>query len=95
MQVSFGERKIATARSLKFLGPTVETILTWKHQISELTTRLNKACCAIRSIKPCVLLDVLRREVHTFLMPIHVYLMELCFGGTLQIVKKYLKFRKE
>jgi len=43
MQVSFGDRKIATAQSLKFLGLTIDTTLTWKH-ISELTTTLNKAC---------------------------------------------------
>jgi len=42
MQVSFGNRKIATAQSLKFLGLTIDTILTWKHHIGELTSRLNK-----------------------------------------------------
>jgi len=58
--VSFGDRKIATAQSLKFLGLTIDTTLTWKHLISELTTRLNKVCYAIRSIKPFMSLDVLR-----------------------------------
>ena len=60
MQVSFGDRKIATAQSLKFLGLTTDTTLTWKHHISELTTTLNKACHAIRSIKPFMSIDVLR-----------------------------------
>jgi hypothetical protein len=59
MQVSFGNRKIATAQSLKFLGLTIDTTLTWKHHIDELTSRLNKACYAIRSIKPFMSLDVL------------------------------------
>ena len=59
MQVSFGNRKIATAQSSKFLGLTVDTTLTWKHRISELTSRLNKACYAIRLIKPFMSLDVL------------------------------------
>jgi hypothetical protein len=59
MQVSFDDRKIATARSLKFLGLTTDTSLTWKHHISELTSRMNKACYAIRSIKPFMSLDVL------------------------------------
>jgi len=44
MQVSFCDRKIATAQSLKFLGLTIDTTLTWKHHISELTTTLYKAC---------------------------------------------------
>jgi len=59
MQVSFGNRKIATAQSLKFLGLTIDTTLIWKHQIGELTSRLNKACYAIRLIKPFMSLDVL------------------------------------
>ena len=44
MQVSFGNRKITTVQSLKFLGLTIDTTLTWKHHIGELTSRLNKAC---------------------------------------------------
>jgi len=51
MQVSFGNRKIATVQSLKFLGLTIDNNLTCKHHIGELTSRLNKACYAIRSIK--------------------------------------------
>jgi hypothetical protein len=47
-QVSFGKQKIATGQSLKFWGPTVDTTLTWKHHIGELTSRLNKVCYAIR-----------------------------------------------
>jgi N6-adenosine-specific RNA methylase IME4 len=50
MQVTFGNRKIATAQSLKFWGLTIDTTLTWKHQIGELTSRLNKTCYAIRTI---------------------------------------------
>ena len=60
MQVSFGDRKIATSRSLKFLGLTTDTTVTWKHHISELTTRLNKACYTIRSIRLFMSLDVLK-----------------------------------
>jgi hypothetical protein len=52
LQVTFGNRKIATAQSLKFLGLTINTTLNWKHRIGEMTSRLNKACYAIRSIKP-------------------------------------------
>ena len=35
MQVSFGNKKIATAQSLKFLGLTIDTTLTWKHHIGD------------------------------------------------------------
>ena len=43
---------IATVKSIKFLGLTVNTILNWKNHISDVKTRLNKACYAIRSTKP-------------------------------------------
>jgi len=59
MQASFGNRKIATVQSLKFLGLTIDTTLTRKNHIGELTSRMNKACYAIRLIKP-MSLDVLR-----------------------------------
>jgi hypothetical protein len=59
MQVSFGSRKIATTQSLKFVGLTINTSLIWKYHIGELTSRLNKACYAIRSIKPFMSPDVL------------------------------------
>jgi hypothetical protein len=60
MQVSFGNRKIATTQGLKFFGLIIDTSLTRKYHIGELTCRLNKACYAITSIKPFMSLDVLR-----------------------------------
>ena len=66
MQVSFGDRKLATARSLTFLGLTIDTNLTWMCHVSELTTRLNKACYAIRSIRPFMSLDVLRSTYFSY-----------------------------
>jgi len=66
MQVSFGNRKIATAQSLKFLGLTIDTTLTWKHHFGELTSRLNKPYYAIRLIKPFMSLDVLRSTYFSY-----------------------------
>jgi hypothetical protein len=51
--VSFGNRKFATVQSLKFLGVPIDTTLTWKHHIGELTSRLK-----IRLVMP---LDPLSR----------------------------------
>ena len=66
MQVLFGNRKIATAQSLKFLGLTIDTTLTWQHHIGELTSRLNKAFYAIRSIKLFMSLEVLRSTYFSY-----------------------------
>jgi hypothetical protein len=61
-----GIRKIATTQSLKFLGLTIDASFTWKYHIGELTSRLNKACYAIRLIKPFMSLDVLRSEYFSY-----------------------------
>ena len=37
MQVSFGDRKIDSAQSLKFFGLTIDITVTWKHHINRLT----------------------------------------------------------
>ena len=37
-------KTIATVKSIKFLGLTIDTILNWKLHISDLKPRLNKAC---------------------------------------------------
>jgi len=73
LQVSFGKRKIFTAQNLKFLGLTTDTTLIWKHYIGELTSRLNKACYAIRSIKPFMSLDVLRSTYFSYVHSIIFY----------------------
>jgi hypothetical protein len=66
MQGSFGNRKIATTQSLKFLGLSINASLTWKYHIGELTSRLNKACYAFRLIKPFMSLDVLRSAYFSY-----------------------------
>ena len=58
--------KIAAAQSLTFLGLTIDTSLTWMNHIGELTSRMNKACYAIRSIKPFMSLDVLRSTYFSY-----------------------------
>jgi hypothetical protein len=68
MHVSFDDKRTATAQSLKFLGLTTDTTLTWKHHITETASRLNKACCAIRSIKPFMSIDALR---NTYFSHVH------------------------
>ena len=51
---------------IKFLGQTIDTILNWKHSISDLKPRLNKACYAIRSIKPFMSLAVLKITYYSY-----------------------------
>jgi len=92
MQVSFGNRKIATTQSLKFLGLAIDTSLTWKHHIGELTSRLNKACYAIRSIKLFMSLDVLKSTHFSHVYSIISY--GIIFWGNSSHSEEIFKIRK-
>ena len=46
--------------STKFLGLNIDCTLSWRDQIAALTSKLNKDCYAIRAVKSCMTLDVLR-----------------------------------
>jgi len=46
--------------SNKFLGLIIDNTLSWQDHIDALTSKLNKACYAIRSIKPFMSMDILR-----------------------------------
>jgi len=91
-QVSFGNRKFATAQSLKSVGLTIDTSLTWKHHNSELTSRMNMACYAIRSIKPFMSLDVLRSTYFSYVHSIISY--GIIFWGNLSHSEDIFKIQK-
>ena len=59
-QILYSNTTIATAKRIKFWGLTIDATLNWKHHISELIPRLNKACYTIRTIKPFMSQKVLR-----------------------------------
>ena len=92
MQVSFDNRKIATTQSLKFLGMTINTTLTWKHHVGELTSKLNKACYAIGSIKPFMSLDVLRSTYFSYAHSIISY--GIVFWGNSSFSEVIFKIQK-
>jgi hypothetical protein len=66
-------RLITEKLSLKFLELTIDPCLTWKHHIGELTSRLNKARYAIRSIKQFMSLDVLRSTYFSYVHSVISY----------------------
>jgi len=51
---------ITTINSTRFLELTTDSSLSWKEHIIELTSKLNKPCYAIRTIKPFMSLDVMK-----------------------------------
>jgi hypothetical protein len=92
IQVLFGNRKIATAQSLKFLGLTVDTSLIWKCHIGELTSRMNMPCYAISSIKPFMSLDLMRSTYYLYVHSIISY--GIIFWGNSSHSEKIFKIQK-
>ncbi len=92
MQVLFDNRKIATTQSLKFLELTINTTLTWKHHVGELTSKLKKACYAIRSIKLFMSLDVLRSTYFSYAHSIISY--GIVFWGNSSYSEDIFKIQK-
>jgi hypothetical protein len=52
IQIITSNSIITNINSIKFLGLIIESTLSWKNHITGLTSKLNKACYAIRAIKP-------------------------------------------
>jgi hypothetical protein len=73
------------------LGLTTDTTLTWKH-IGELTSKMNKACYAIRSIKPFMSLDVLRSTYFSYIHSIISY--GIIFWGNSSHSEEIIKIQK-
>jgi len=63
MQIIASSTIIANIKSTRFLGLIIDSTLSWKDHIVELTSKLNKACYAIRAIKPYMSLDRIIRII--------------------------------
>jgi hypothetical protein len=75
-----------------FLVLTIDPTLTWKHHIGELTSRMNKACYVIRSIKPFMFLDVLRSTCFSYAHSIISY--GITFWGNSSYSEDIFKIQK-
>jgi hypothetical protein len=92
MQILYINKTIATVKNIKFFGLTLDTALNWKHHISELIPRLNKACYAIRSIKSFMSPNVLRTAYFSYAHSIMSY--GLIFWGNSTDSNNIFKIQK-
>jgi hypothetical protein len=79
MQIMCNKQVITDIHSTRFLGLTIDNTLSWKEHIVELTSKLNKACYAIKAIKLFVSRDVLKMTfsyVHSIM-----YVIRYCILG--------------
>ena len=64
---------ITHINSTKFLGLILDSTLSWNDQIIALTSKLNKACYAIRAVKSCMSPDVLRTIYFSYVHSVNSY----------------------
>ena len=91
IQITASNSIITNISSTKFLGLILDSTLSWNDQIIALTSKLNKACYAIRAVKSCMSPDVLRTIY--FLMYTQLSHMVLFFGVIHVLVLIFLKLK--
>ena len=92
IQIVVPDSIISNINSTKFLGLTIDSTLSWKEHISDLISKLNKACYAIRAIKPYMFLNVLKT---VYFSSIPLCRIELYSGATCTLVITFLKYKRE
>jgi len=76
--------------STKFLGLTLNMSLSWNDHIAALTLKLNKACYALRSMKPLLSTDILRMIYFSY-----AHIWDHFLGAIHTPTKIFSKSRKE
>ena len=66
----------------KFLGLIIDNSLSWKDHITAITSKLNKACYAIRLLKPFLTMNTLRMIYFSYAHSVFSY--GIIFWGNLQ-----------
>jgi hypothetical protein len=94
MQITSPNSVIININSIKFLGLNIDTTLSWKDHtcITELSSRLNKACYALRAIKPFMSTDVMKSiyyaYVHSILSYGIIFCGNSCFSDNIFRIQK-------
>ena len=83
---------ITNLNSTNFLGLTIDSTLSWKDHMAELTYKLNKACYAIRTIKPFMTFNVLRTVYFSYFHSLLSY--GIIFWGNSHLSPNIFKIQK-
>jgi len=92
MQIISSTIIITNINSTRFLGLTIDSSMSWKDHIFELTSKLNKACYAIRAIKPFMSLDVMKMIYYSYVQSVMFYSIISC--GISHLSGRIFKFQK-
>jgi hypothetical protein len=93
MEILTSHSVITNINSTKFLGLIIDSTLSWKEHITGLKIKLNKACFAIRAVKPFMCMEALKIIYYSY---VHSVMSYGIFGGVILLLATlYLKFKKE
>ena len=83
---------LTNINSTKFLGLTIDNTLSWREHIAALTTKLNKACFAIRAVQPFMTSRVLKMVYFSYFHSIMSY--GIIFWGSSHHSNNIFKIQK-
>ena len=73
LQIRHENKQITTVNTIKFLGLIIDSTLSWKQHIESIIPKLNKACFAIRLVKPYMTLETLRMIYFSYFHSVLMY----------------------
>jgi hypothetical protein len=79
--------------STRFLELIIDSSLSRKDHITELTSKLNKACYTIRAIKPFMSLDAMKMIYYSYVHSVILY--GIIFWGSSHLSGSIFKIQKE
>jgi len=92
IQIMSSNSIISNLNSTTFLGLTIDSTLLWKDHIADLTSKLNKACYAIRTFKPFMTFNVLRTVYFSYFHSVMSY--GIIFWGNSHLSANIFKIQK-
>lgn len=60
LYVRLNHKSVEVSKSVKFLGVTLDSSLTWEEHVSKLVSKMDSLCSVIRRLRDCVSVDCLR-----------------------------------
>jgi len=90
--ISYKDNPINITSCTNFVGLTLDSTLSWKTHINQLSSKLNTACYVIRSLKSVISPRNLRTIYFSYLHSIIAYV--IIFGGNLSHSNNIFKLQK-